>query len=96
MAQSIAANFWNRVTHPFGRSGAAEGLLEDGNGVAPSIGDRYAQTTQGAPVWIVENVLSVTASRYPLVKLTNEKYPDMLKIVSISTLADHAEFTRAH
>ncbi len=93
MAQSIAANFWNRVTHSFG--GSLEGHASTSN-TAPSVGDRYAQTTQGAPVWIVENILSVTASRYPLVRLTSEKYPDLLKIVSVSTLADHDEFTRAH
>ncbi len=96
MAQSIAANFWNRVTHPFGGSGSPDAILENGTGQTPSVGDRYMQTKEGTPVWIVENVLSVTASRYPLVRLTSEKYPDLMKIVSISTLADHGEFTRAH
>lgn len=95
MAQSMAANFWNRMTHSFGNSGSVDGQSITGS-AAPSVGDRYAQTTQGAPVWIVENILSVTASRYPLVRLTSEKYPDLLKIVSVSTLADHEEFTRAH
>lgn len=94
MAQSIAANLWNRMAQPF--SGGSDSQQAVYGASAPSVGDRYAQTTQGAPVWIVENVLSVAASRYPLVKLTSEKYPDMLKIVSLSTLADHAEFTRAH
>ena len=96
MAQSLAANFWNRMTHPFGGSGSPNGIVENGTGPAPSVGDRYMQTKAGTPVWVVENVLSVTASRYPLVRLTSEKYPDLMKIVSISTLADHDEFTRAH
>ena len=83
------------MTHSFG-GGSSLSRDTPTNGEAPSVGDRYAQTTQGAPVWIVENVLNVTASRYPLVRLTSEKYPDLLKIVSVSTLADHDEFTRAH
>lgn len=62
----------------------------------PTIGDRYAQTVHGSPVWVVENVLSVASSRYPLVRLTRENYPDLMKIVSVSTLADQQEFTRAH
>ena len=62
----------------------------------PSVGDRYMQTTHGSPVWIVENVMNVTASRYPLVRLTSEKYPDLMKIVSVSALADQEEFTPAH
>jgi len=94
MAQSIAANLWNRMAQPFG--GGSHHPQSKYNGDGPSVGDRYAQTTDGAPVWVVENILRVAASRYPLVKLTSEKYPDMLKIVSLSTLADHDEFTRAH
>lgn len=94
MTQSVAANLWSRMTQPFGSS--FEDERPNIKGSSPCVGDRYTQTTDGSPVWIVENVLSVAASRYPLVKLTSEKYPDMLKIVSLSTLADHAEFTRAH
>lgn len=96
MAQSLAANFWNRVTHPFASRGSVEGMIDQSDYKEPSVGDRYRQTKDGAPVWVVENILSVTASRYPLVRLTSEKYPDLMKIVSISALADHDEFTRAY
>lgn len=93
MAQSIAANLWNRMAQPFSVSPSRQSKYDR---TAPSVGDRYAQTTDGAPVWVVENILRVAASSHPLVKLTSEKHPDMLKIVSLSTLADHDEFTRAH
>lgn len=94
MAQTFATNFWHRMTGSIsGRSHEPEQYT--GAGETPEIGDKYAQAAQGAPVWIVENVLSVTASQYPLVRLTRENHPDLMKIVSLSTLADKQEFIRA-
>lgn len=94
MAQTFATSFWHRMTGSVsGRSDKPK--LYDATGKTPEIGDKYAQTAHGAPVWIVENILSVTASQYPLVRLTRENHPDLMKIVSLSTLADKQEFIRA-
>lgn len=93
MAQSVAANFWHKMAGSFGRSTREEGLLAES--AKPEVGDRYAQTAHGSPVWVVENVVNVAASRYPLVRLTRENHPDLQKIVSLAALADRQEFTRA-
>lgn len=94
MAQTFATNFWHRMAGSIsGRSLDPEQYIAADE--TPEVGDKYAQAAHGAPVWIVENVLNVTASRYPLVRLTRENHPDLMKIVSLSTLADKQEFTRA-
>lgn len=95
MAQSSATGFWSRMAGSLGKR-ANDNATSSVENNGPTIGDRYAQTTNGAPVWIVENVVKVSSSRYPLVRLTSEKYPDLMKIVSLSALADVEEFTRAH
>ena len=90
MAQSIASNIWHRVTGPFVGQ-RLEADIEELS-TPPKIGARFAQVTDGGPVWVVENVLSVSASRYPLVRLSRENHPDLLKIISLSTLSDEDEF----
>lgn len=93
MTQSFAASMWHRMTGSL--SGASFNGSQDLTAAkTPSVGDRYAQSTSGAPVWVVENVMEVTSSRYPLVRLSRENHPDLLKIVSVSALADTEEFVR--
>lgn len=61
----------------------------------PAVGSRFTQTTPSAPVWVVQTVMNVKTSQFPLVHLTSEKYPDLLKVVSLSTLYDVEEFLPA-
>lgn len=90
MAQSIAANIWHRVTGPF-TGQRLETHMEELS-TPPEIGARFAQVSDGGPVWVVENILNVSASRYPLVRLSRENHPDLMKIISLSTLSDKDEF----
>lgn len=92
--QSQTHTFWGRMTQSFGRRGHNEATDEGAAGV-PNVGDRFAQSTNTTSVWVVENVLKVAASSYPLVRLSRENHPDILKVVSLSALADQREFTRA-
>lgn len=95
MARSAAANFWYRMT----RGVTGKSFSENGEAravVAPEVGDRYAHATDARAVWVVETVLSVTASRYPLVRLTRDGYPDLTKVVSLAALTDCDEFLRMH
>lgn len=62
------------------------------NIVTPEIGARYAQATSRASVWVVQTVVNVKSSQFPLVRMTSEKYPDLLKVVSLSALSDYEEF----
>ncbi len=94
MAHSLATGLWHKVTNSFnGRSGSEQTFTENNT---PAVGDRYSQTARDGSVWVVQNVVSVASSRYPLVRLTRENHPDLMKIVSVSTLADQGEFRRAH
>ncbi len=92
--QSQTHTFWGRVTQSFGLGSPNTVPSEDVNGF-PNIGDRFAHSTNTTSVWVVENVLRVAASSYPLVRLSRENHPDIMKVVSLSALADHREFTRA-
>lgn len=67
----------------------------DNNSSTPAIGSRFMQTTPNAPVWVVQTVMNVKTSQFPLVHLTSERYPDLLKVVSLSTLYDGEEFIPA-
>ncbi len=91
MAQSIAANIWHRVAGPF-TSQRTSNTPENTVGDIPEVGERFAQVSDGGPVWVVENILNVSASSHPLVRLTRENHPDLLKIISLSTLSDTDEF----
>ena len=91
MTQSIAANIWHRVAGPFTGQRTNSNPENVVNNV-PEVGERFAQVSDGGPVWVVENILNVSASRYPLVRLTRENHPDLLKIISLSTLSDTDEF----
>lgn len=93
MTQSFAALVWHRMAGSLSGN-SFSGPSEVASSETPSVGDRYAQSTSGTPVWIVENVMQVTASRYPLVRLSRENHPDLMKIVSVSALADTEEFVR--
>ena len=94
MAQSIAANIWHRVAGPF-TGQRFETHLENSSS-PPEIGARFAQLTDGGPVWVVENILNVSGSRHPLVRLSRENHPDLMKIISLTTLSDKDEFQRAN
>lgn len=61
----------------------------------PEIGARFTQSSTHAPVWVVQSVMNVKSSQFPLVRLTSERYPDLLKVVSLSALYDDEEFTPA-
>lgn len=61
----------------------------------PAVGARFTQSSAHAPVWVVQSVMNVKSSQFPLVRLTSEKYPDLLKVVSLSALYDDEEFTPA-
>lgn len=63
--------------------------------VLPEIGSRFMQTTPNTPVWVVQTVMNVKTSQFPLVHLTSERYPDLLKVVSLSALYDDEEFIPA-
>ena len=93
MAHSFASSVWHRMTGSF--TGANfHGPQDLQRTTTPEVGDRYAQSTQGSPVWVVENVMEVASSTYPLVRLSRENHPDLMKIVSVSALADTQEFIR--
>lgn len=93
MTQSFAASVWHRMTGSLSGTNF-NGPQELQREETPSVGDRYAQSTKGTPVWVVENVMQVASSRYPLVRLSRENHPDLMKIVSVSALADTEEFVR--
>ncbi len=61
----------------------------------PEVGARFTQSSTHAPVWVVQSVMNVKSSQFPLVRLTSERYPDLLKVVSLSALYDDEEFTPA-
>lgn len=95
MAREQAGNFWYRMANRLtGKSFDAKAELMASE--TPEVGTKYSQTTDERAVWVVETVLSVTASRFPLVRLTRENHPDLMKVVSVPALSDSEEFTRLH
>ena len=62
---------------------------------AVSVGDKYAQTDDALSVWTVERISQVQMSKFPLVSLSRENYPDLIKTVSLAVLADGEDFRPA-
>lgn len=66
-----------------------------GFGTAVSVGDKYAQTDDALSVWTVERISQVQMSKFPLVSLSRENHPDLIKTVSLAALADGEDFRPA-
>ncbi len=75
------------------RALGVESSLEDEGSVA--VGDKYAQTDDEFSVWTVERISQVQMSRFPLVSLSRENHPDLIKTVSLAALADGEDFRPA-
>jgi hypothetical protein len=95
MEQATSPGFFRRIGRTLVGRGNSGQSYSDGM-PSPEVGDRFEQVASGTPVWIVHSVVAVKSSRIPLVHLTSEKYPHMMKIVSLPALADAHEFNRAH
>lgn len=95
MEHVTSPGFFRRVGRTLVGRGGSGRSYADGM-PSPEVGDRFEQVAAGMPVWIVQSVVAVKSSRIPLVHLTSEKYPHMMKIVSLPALVDAHEFNRAH
>lgn len=60
-----------------------------------SVGDRYKQTDDALSVWTVQRISQVQMSRFPLVSLSRENHPDLIKTVSLAALSDGEDFRPA-
>ncbi|MEX0298578.1 MAG: hypothetical protein AB3N28_05880 [Kordiimonas sp.] len=60
-----------------------------------AVGDKYAQTDDELSVWTVERISEVQMSRFPLVSLSRENHPHLVKTVSLAALADGEDFRPA-
>jgi len=79
----------NLLKRAFGVESDAE------NHASVSIGDRFAQTDDGISVWTVERISQVQMSSFPLISLSRENHPDLIKTVSLVVLQDGQDFTPA-
>ncbi|WP_308909977.1 hypothetical protein [Pseudokordiimonas caeni] len=57
-----------------------------------AVGDRFCLRERLSSVWVVSRISNVESSRYPLVNLRHESYPDLEKTVSVGALADGIDF----
>jgi len=56
------------------------------------IGDRFQLRDRHSSVWVVNRISNVEASRFPLVSLRHESYPQLEKTVSMVALEDGIDF----
>lgn len=60
-----------------------------------AIGDRFEQLDDNLSVWTVERISQVQMSSFPLISLSREDHPDLVKTVSLAVLEDGEDFRPA-
>lgn len=70
-----------------------ESALSPEAGIA--VGDRYEQLDDTPSVWTVQRISKVEMSNFPLISLSREDHPDLIKTVSLAALKDGDDFRPA-